>query len=170
MARLAAPENAPKMAEQMAVNADLTSRIPQKYLIQNQSGLRVYYWADEVTPVTFDACDARCSTSVKHCNWLNAVEMNPDESREVDVACAAPFWSMYVWQDQLHILQESGHPPRSCNLATGVSETLKVNPARRLLNIMMTGKHGGAKKVGNVINLHFEGNWMPIQVTFPEAS
>jgi len=52
MARLAAPENAPKMAEQMAVNADLTSRIPQKYLIQNQSGLRVYYWADEVTPVT----------------------------------------------------------------------------------------------------------------------
>ncbi len=61
--------------------------------------------------------------------------------------------------------QESGHPPRSFNLATGVSETLKVNPARRLLNIMMTGKHGGAKKVGNVINLHFEGNWMPIQVT-----
>ncbi|KAL0018632.1 hypothetical protein WJX77_009530 [Trebouxia sp. C0004] len=105
MARLAAPENAPKMAEQMAVNADLTSRIPQKYLIQNQSGLRVYYWADE----------------------------------------------------------ESGHPPRSFNLATGVSETLQVNPARRLLNIMMTGKHGGAKKVGNVINLHFEGNWMPIQ-------
>ena len=57
-----------------------------------------------------------------------------------------------------------GQPPRSFNLATGVSETLKVNPARRLLNIMMTGKHGGAKKVGNVINLHFEGNWMPIQV------
>ena len=49
MARLAAPENAPKMSEQMAVNADLTSRIPQKYLIQNQSGLRVYYWADEVS-------------------------------------------------------------------------------------------------------------------------
>ena len=48
LARLAAPENAPKMAEQMAVNADLTSRIPQKYLIQNQSGLRVYYWAAEV--------------------------------------------------------------------------------------------------------------------------
>ncbi len=68
------------------------------------------------------------------------------------------------------MLQESGHPPRSFNLATGVSETLKVNPARRLLNIMMTGKHGGAKKVGNVINLHFEGNWMPIQVSFPEAS
>ena len=66
--------------------------------------------------------------------------------------------------------QESGHPPRSFNLATGVSETLKVNPARRLLNIMMTGKHGGAKKVGNVINLHFEGNWMPIQVNFPDAS
>lgn len=29
---------------------------------------------------------------------------------------------------------------------------------------MMNGKHGSAKKVGNVINLHFEGNWMPIQV------
>ncbi len=70
----------------------------------------------------------------------------------------------------MHMLQESGHPPRSFNLATGVSETLKVNPARRLLNIMMTGKHGGAKKVGNVINLHFEGNWMPIQVTLPNVS
>lgn len=53
MARLAAPENAPKMSEQMAVNADLTSRIPQKYLIQNQSGLRVYYWADEVSHGVF---------------------------------------------------------------------------------------------------------------------
>lgn len=62
------------------------------------------------------------------------------------------------------MLQEDGRPPKSFNLATGVSETLKVNPARRLLNIMMTGKHGAAKKVGNVINLHFEGNWMPIQV------
>ena len=51
MARLAAPENAPKMAEQMAVNADLTARIPQKYLIQNQSGLRVYYWAESVSVV-----------------------------------------------------------------------------------------------------------------------
>lgn len=61
-------------------------------------------------------------------------------------------------------MQESGQPPKSYSLATGVSETLKVQPARRLLNIMMTGKHGAAKKVGNVINLHFEGNWMPIQV------
>lgn len=49
MARLAAPENAPKISEQMAVNADVTSRIPQKYLIQNQSGLRVYYWGDSVS-------------------------------------------------------------------------------------------------------------------------
>ena len=56
MARLAAPENAPKMSEQMAVNADLTSRIPQKYLIQNQSGLRVYYWADEVRHIVFCQC------------------------------------------------------------------------------------------------------------------
>lgn len=61
-------------------------------------------------------------------------------------------------------VQVDGQPPKSFNLSTGVSETLKVNPARRLLNIMMTGKHGAARKVGNVINLHFEGNWMPIQV------
>ena len=67
------------------------------------------------------------------------------------------------------VLQEGGRPPKSYSLATGVSETLKVNPARRLLNIMMTGKHGAAKKVGNVINLHFEGNWMPIQVRIPSV-
>ena len=67
-------------------------------------------------------------------------------------------------RQQFLFLQENGQPPRSFSLPSGVSETLKVQPARRLLNIMMTGKHGAAKKVGNVINLHFEGNWMPIQV------
>ena len=64
MARLAAPENAPKMSEQMAVNADLTSRIPQKYLIQNQSGLQVYYWADEVSCAI--CCQCCCPHRVTH--------------------------------------------------------------------------------------------------------
>ncbi len=67
MARLAAPENAPKMAEQMAVNADLTSRIPQKYLIQNQSGLRVYYWADAVRVPISASCRLECLSESPQC-------------------------------------------------------------------------------------------------------
>lgn len=44
---LAAPEEAPAMAEQIAPKG-IMSRVPQKYLIQNESGLKVYYWAGPV--------------------------------------------------------------------------------------------------------------------------
>ena len=43
-----APENAPELNEQMAQKGSITSRVPQKYLIQNQSGLCLYYWGEEV--------------------------------------------------------------------------------------------------------------------------
>ena len=46
---MSSPENAPLLSEQMAVHGRLTDRIPQKYLIQNQSGLRVFYWAEVVS-------------------------------------------------------------------------------------------------------------------------
>jgi hypothetical protein len=36
------------MAEQMAQRGSITSRVPQKYLIQNQSGLTVFYWTAPV--------------------------------------------------------------------------------------------------------------------------
>ena len=44
----ASPENAPQMHEQMASTQGITSRVPQKYLIQNQSGLTTFYWGAEV--------------------------------------------------------------------------------------------------------------------------
>ncbi len=46
--RLAQLDAAPQMAEQMAQRGSITSRVPQKYLIQNQSGLTVFYWVDPV--------------------------------------------------------------------------------------------------------------------------
>jgi len=46
--RLAQLDAAPQMAEQMAQRGSITSRVPQKYLIQNQSGLTVFYWVDSV--------------------------------------------------------------------------------------------------------------------------
>jgi hypothetical protein len=42
-------EAAPNMRDQMAQQGSIISRVPQKYLIQNQSGLRVYYWAEAVS-------------------------------------------------------------------------------------------------------------------------
>ena len=48
-ARMAAPEAPPHMRDQMAQRGSIISRVPQKYLIQNQSGLRVYYWASAVS-------------------------------------------------------------------------------------------------------------------------
>ena len=47
----ASPENAPQMHEQMASTQGITSRVPQKYLIQNQSGLTTFYWGAEVRRV-----------------------------------------------------------------------------------------------------------------------
>ena len=44
----AQPEAVPLPAAQLGLAAPATGRAPQKYLIQNQSGLRVYYWADKV--------------------------------------------------------------------------------------------------------------------------
>lgn len=48
-------------------------------------------------------------------------------------------------------------------LESGISETLKVVPRRKILQHITPGR-GGMGKVQNVINLHFEGNWMPIKV------
>ena len=49
-------------------------------------------------------------------------------------------------------------------LESGVSETLKVEPVRKVLRTVMVGKGGALEKAGNVINLLFEGNWMPVKV------
>jgi hypothetical protein len=39
-----------------------------------------------------------------------------------------------------------------------------VAPTRKVLNVSTFSKGGSIEKVGNVINLYFEGNWMPIKV------
>ena len=35
---------------------------------------------------------------------------------------------------------------------------------RKVVRTIMAGKGGALEKAGNVINLYFEGNWMPIKV------
>jgi hypothetical protein len=59
-------------------------------------------------------------------------------------------------------------------LDNGESESLRVVPATKKLNIVqLTNAATGAERMGNMINLHFEGNWMPIRVrravTRPDA-
>lgn len=89
----------------------IISRAPQKYLVQNQSGMRLFYWAD--VPNTF----------------------NPSVTR-------TPVFM----------------------LENGASETLRVAPASKRLNFMQfTSAITGTERLGSVINLHFEGNWMPVR-------
>jgi hypothetical protein len=57
--------------------------------------------------------------------------------------------------------------PRTFSLDSGQSETLRVAPTRKVLNVSTFSKGGSIEKVGNVINLYFEGNWMPIKVRTP---
>ena len=56
---------------------------------------------------------------------------------------------------------------RTFHLESGESETLKVVPTRKVLSVSTFSKGGSVEKVGNVINLYFEGNWMPIKVWRP---
>jgi hypothetical protein len=85
------------------------SRAPQKYLIQNQSGMRVYYWTD----ATRDG---------------------------------APRSPVYC-------------------LDNGGSENLKVLPTDKRLSFVQFGSGAvGSDRLGATINLHFEGNWMPVVV------
>ena len=63
--RMASPEAPPNMRDQMAQRGSIISRVPQKYLIQNQSGLRVYYWASDVSaPLPESLCNACSSLSL----------------------------------------------------------------------------------------------------------
>eukprot|EP00887_Chlorella_sp_A99_P007742 scaffold20.g7742.t1 len=94
-----------------AATAAVMSRAPQKYLIQNQSGMRVYYWADVL------------------------------------------------------LLGQAGgtRSPVYC-LENGVSENLRVVPAsKRLSFVQFSHTSAGSERTGATINLHFEGNWMPLQ-------
>ena len=64
-----------------------------------------------------------------------------------------------------HPLQDgSARSPVYC-LDNGASESLKVAPAlRRLSFVQFSSAASGSERMGAAINLHFEGNWMPIKV------
>ena len=56
----------PALAEQMAERGAITSRVPQKYLIQNNTGLRAYYWAEQVSLAANkrDALEMACASTL----------------------------------------------------------------------------------------------------------
>ena len=108
--------------------SSVLERAPQKYLIQNQSGMKVFYWVD----LTLAATPNR-------------------GGRAAPVAAAAD-------------AAGGRRSPVYC-LGNGESESLKVVPATKKLSIVqLTNAGTGAERMGNMINLHFEGNWMPIRV------
>lgn len=51
-------------------------------------------------------------------------------------------------------------------LENGGSESLRVVPATRRLSFVQFGSAAvGSERMGSTINLHFEGNWMPVMVS-----
>ena len=66
--------------------------------------------------------------------------------------------------DHSVVLQDAGGQHDSHSLPPGASETLQVEPVRKLLRTVVVGRGGAVEKAGNVIHLHFEGNWLPIKV------
>lgn len=43
------PERIPPLGAQLGMTGAVSERAPQKYLIQNQIGIRLFYWADTVS-------------------------------------------------------------------------------------------------------------------------
>ena len=75
--------------------------------------------------------------------------------------------SVHVLSMHAHLmlgtLQDTMGQHDTHRLLPGVSETLQCSPVRKLLRMVVVGKSGAVEKAGNVIHLHFEGNWMPIK-------
>jgi hypothetical protein len=53
---------------------------------------------------------------------------------------------------------------KTCVLEAGASETLRVAPVPKRLRTVAPGKGTWSERWGTAINLHFEGNWMPLLV------
>ena len=66
---------------------------------------------------------------------------------------------------QSAVLQDAGGQHDSHSLPPGVYETLQVEPVRKVLRTVVVGRGGAVEKAGNVIHLHFEGNWLPIKAS-----
>ena len=83
--------------------------------------------------------------------------------------CLALIRNVTVSVPSVQSVSKQYGPLRTHTLPSGVSETLKVTPTRKVLQHVTSGR-GGVGKVQNVISLHFEGNWMPITVSLLPAS
>ncbi len=53
---------------------------------------------------------------------------------------------------------------KTCALEAGASETLRVTPVPKRLRTVAPGKGTWTERWGTALNLHFEGNWMPLLV------
>ena len=55
-------------------------------------------------------------------------------------------------------------PQKTHSLAAGASETLRVVPVQKRFRLVMATKGTWSDVAGSAINLHLEGNWMPLRV------
>ncbi len=55
-------------------------------------------------------------------------------------------------------------PQKTHSLAPGGSETLRVVPVQKRFRLVMASKGTWSDVAGSAINLHLEGNWMPLRV------
>lgn len=134
----------------------MVCRVPQKYLIQNNSGLSVYYWVDMVShvpPLNIAAALDRlqCDPASALCELRATHPLQTCSLCSVKMRCQC----MAVQGEAVQ---------RTFHLDSGESETLKAVPTRKVLSVSTFSKGGSVEKVCNVINLYFEGNWMPIKV------
>ncbi len=65
----------------------------------------------------------------------------------------------------VHAVQDGTARSPVYSLDNGGSESLRVTPAIKKLTFMQLANAGaGSERLGSTINLHFEGNWMPVRV------
>lgn len=154
----------PAPSAAVASSSGVVSRAPQKYLIQNQSGMKVFYWT-EGSKVCGGFEGMACLTrSAWREGWVGELHLFsgcPVFVSSCGLARARPLPAGHA---PVPPLQDAPRSPVYC-LDSGGSENLRVVPASKRLSFVQFGSSAvGSERVGATINLHFEGNWMPVVV------
>ena len=73
---------------------------------------------------------------------------------------------MSILSDAVHITAQTAKlgPQKTHSLAPGGSETLRVVPVQKRFRLVTATKGTWSDLAGSAINLHLEGNWMPLRV------
>jgi hypothetical protein len=158
---LAYAEAPPSIEEQMALSDGLTSRIPQRYLIQNLTGSHLWYWAgdDEVA-----APQSRVHTKRRLHLPAYAMQELKVGVRCVRHVCVCVFAALCVCGSvDMRALAAQRALSLVCTLLPRPWPRLQVSPVPRRVRHLAADGSLVAAGAANTITIQLAGNWLPVE-------